>query len=59
MRALTKEEFKFMVNRDLSKRKARRKLVKSEVERYIFTKKYECSKKDALHKRRQPHWKSK
>ncbi|WP_040191802.1 hypothetical protein [Clostridium culturomicium] len=59
MKALTHDEFVVMMKKRFQKKEQMKKLAETEYNRYIFAKKYECSKKDALHERRQPHWKNK
>ncbi len=59
MKALTHDEIMFMVNKRFQRKERMKKLAETEYARYSFAKKYECSKKDALHKRRQPHWRNK
>lgn len=59
MKPLSHDEFTLMVKKRFQKKEKMKKLAETEYERYIFAKKYECSKKDALHKRRQPYWRNK
>lgn len=37
----------------------KKQAAKNEADLYVWDKKRACGKKDAEHKRRQPHWKSK
>ena len=54
LKALSHDEFMTRVYRDLEKPKA----IKNDADKYLFEKALRCQKKDAMHKKRMPGFRS-